>query len=276
MAKYIGKEMSRVDGVAKVTGQAKYAAEYQVPNLAHGYIVQSTIAKGSIKSIETGAAEKASGVIRVFTHLNTPKITAKINSFQALQSEKIVFSDQPVAVVVAETFEQARYAASLVKVSYDAEKSSSDMVANLSSAYVPNPARAAKPRGNPAEAMQNAPVKIEAEYTIPIEHHNPMEPHGAIAFWQGDKLTLFDKTQGVYAVRGHLVSIFGIPEDNVNVISLFVGGAFGSSLNPNYYPHLTAMAAREIKRPVKLIYTRRQMFTGNGYRPYTWQKVSIS
>ncbi len=132
-----------------------------------------------------------------------------------------------------------------------------------------------KPRGNPAEAFKAAPVKIEAEYTIPIEHHNPMEPHGAIAFWEDDKLTIFDKTQGVNVVRQHLAASFNIPHENVQVISPFVGGAFGSSLRPNYYPALAAMAAREIKRPVKMVYTRTQMFTGHGYRPHTWQKVSL-
>jgi xanthine dehydrogenase YagR molybdenum-binding subunit len=118
-------------------------------------------------------------------------------------------------------------------------------------------------------------VKIEAEYRIPIEHHNPMEPHAAVAFWQGDTLTIFDKTQQVYGVRAHLAASFGIPEANVNVISPFVGGAFGASLRPHYYPALTAMAARELKRPVKVVYTRTQMYTGHGYRPYTIQKIAL-
>src|SRR4028119_2132515 len=152
----------------------------------------------------------------------------------------------------------------------------SEIASSLDKALVPNPERAVKPRGNPAEAFKSAPVKIEAEYTIPIEHHNPMEPHGAIAFWEGDKLTIFDKTRGVYVVRQHLATSFQIPPENVQVVSPFVGGAFGSSLRPNYYPALTAMAARVIKRPVKVAYTRQQMYTGHGYRPYTWQKVSLA
>jgi Aerobic-type carbon monoxide dehydrogenase, large subunit CoxL/CutL homologs len=267
--RYIGKEMSRVDGVAKVTGQAKYSAEFQVKNVAYGYIVQSTIAKGAIKSIDTAEAEKQPGVLKVFTHLNSVKSQAK-GGFCALQSEKIFFNGQPVALVVAETFEQARYAARLVKVTYTEEKAQTDILKGET-----KPMRTQPPRGNPQEAFQNAPVKITAEYTIPIEHHNPMEMHGAIAFWEGEKLTLFDKSQGVYVVRAHLAQSFGIPQENIQVISPYVGGAFGSSLNPNYYPFLTAFAARELKRPVKLSYTRRQMFTGHGYRPYTWQKVSI-
>jgi len=270
--RYIGKEMSRVDGVAKVTGAAKYAAEFQVKNVAYGYIVQSTIAKGAIKAIDTSAAEKQSGVIKVFTHLNAVKTREKDVAFVALQSDKIVFSGQPIALVVAETFEQARHAARFVKTEYNEEKALTD---TLKAQTVPPPSAPPKPRGNPQEALQNAPVKVVAEYTIPIEHHNPMEPHGAIAVWEGERLSVFDKSQNVYRVRGHLAASFAVAPENVNVISPFVGGAFGSALRPNYYPFLTAMAAREVKRPVKVNYTRRQMFTGHGYRPFTWQKVSI-
>lgn len=289
MPRYIGKEMSRVDGVAKVTGKAKYAAEFRAPNLAYGFIVNGSIARGRIKSIDTSAAEKAAGVIRVFTHLNTPKLGPKPpveeapprgnqpepdRSFRALQSDRIFFNAQPVALVVAETYEQARFAARLVQLTYDAEKHVTDTEAIRESARVP-PRAPDRKRGNPEEALRSAAVKVEAEYRIPIEHHNPMEPHAAVAVWQGDKLTIFDKTQNVYGVREHLASTFGVPEENVNVVSPFVGGAFGSSLRPNYYPALTAMAARELKRPVRIVYTRRQMFTGHGYRPYTIQKVSL-
>ncbi|HEU4598043.1 MAG TPA: xanthine dehydrogenase family protein molybdopterin-binding subunit [Pyrinomonadaceae bacterium] len=289
MPRYIGKEMSRVDGVAKVTGRAKYAAEFQVPNIAYGFIVLGTVAKGTIKTLDTREAERAPGVIRVFTHLNAPKLGPKAatedspprateerdKSFRALQSDRIFFNGQPVALVVAETYEQARYAARLVKVSYNAEKHATDTETVRGSARLPSQGPPPKPRGNPEEAMKSAPVKVEAEYRIPIEHHNAMEPHAAIAVWQGDKLKVFDKTQEVYGVRTHLASAFGVPEENVSVVSPYVGGAFGSSLRPNYYPALTAMAAREIKRPVKVVYTRTQMFTGHGYRPYTIQKVAL-
>lgn len=268
--KYIGKAMSRVDGVAKVTGKAKYAAEFQVKNVAYGYIVQSSIAKGTIKTIDVSEAEKQPGVIKIYTHLNTSKTQARGSAFTALQSDKILFSGQPVALVVAETFEQARYASRLIKVTYTEEKAVTETLKGEMKRM-----QGGRVRGNPAEAFKNAPVKITAEYTIPIEHHNPMEPHAAIAVWEGEKLTLFDKTQGVMGVRGHLAQSFGINPENVQVISPFVGGAFGSALNPNYYPFLTAMAARDLKRPVKVSYTRRQMFTGHGYRPYTWQKVQI-
>src|SRR5215207_3802634 len=289
MTRYIGKEINRVDGVAKVTGRAKYAAEFQVPNLAYGFIVLGNVAKGTIKTVDTREAERAAGVVRVFTHLNAPKLGPKASheqappraeeeqdkSFRALQSDRIYFNMQPVALVVAETYEQARYAARLVKLTYNAEKHTTDTEAVRERGRVPSQGPPPKPRGNPEEAMRSAPVKVEAEYRIPIEHHNPMEPHAAVAVWDGDRLTMFDKSQEVYNVRKHLASSFNIPEANVQVISPYVGGAFGSSLRPNYYPALTAMAARELRRPVKVVYTRRQMFTGHGYRPYTIQNVAL-
>ncbi len=281
MTKYIGKEMSRVDGFAKVTGKAKYAAEFKVPNLAYGFIATSSIARGTIRSIDTTEASKAAGVIKVYTHENFPvpkpatATPANDTSYKALHSNKIIFNQQPIAFVVAETFEQARYAARLIKATYNEEKPTTDFLGLIDKAFVPNPERAARPRGNPEQALAAAPVKIEGTYTIAIDHHNPMEPHGAIAFWEGNKLTIFDKTQGVFMVRQHLATTFGIPPTDVQVISPFVGGAFGSSLRPNYYPALIAAASKDIKRPVKFVYTRTQMYTGNGYRPQSWQKVSL-
>ena len=289
MPRYIGKPMSRVDGVAKVTGKAKYAAEFQVPNLAYGFIVTSTATRGRIVAIDTGEAEAAPGVVRVFTHLNAPKLRPKASteeappraqeeedkSFAALQSDRVFFNRQPIALVVAETYEQARHAARLVTASYKTDAHVTDTEAVRGRAKIHAEAAPPGPRGNPEAAMGTAPVRMEAEYRIPIEHHNPMEPHAAIAVWQGDKLTIFDKTQEVYNVRAHLASSFGVPEDNVTVVSPFVGGAFGSSLRPNYYPALTAMASRELRRPVKVVYTRTQMYSGHGYRPYTIQKVAL-
>src|SRR5918999_6021063 len=167
MPRYIGKEMSRVDGVAKVTGKAKYAAEFRAPNLAYGFIVLGTVAKGTIKAIDTGDAERAPGVIRVFTHLNAPKLGPKAStedapprareerdkSFRALQSDRIYFNAQPVALVVAETYEQARYAARLVTVAYNAEQHVTDTEAVRGRARVPARAAPPTPRGNPEEAM---------------------------------------------------------------------------------------------------------------------------
>ena len=279
MARYLGKETPRVDGMAKVTGKAKYAAEFQIPHLTYGFIVLSTIAKGRITQIDTRAAEASAGVIKVFTHLNAgelgkpPAADASPTWAWPLQSDQVFFNGQPIALVVAETYEQARHAARLVQVSYQAQPHETN-VATLLDRAKPAP-QEAPPRGNPQAAMQAASVKVQSEYRIPIEHHNPMEPHAAIAFWEGDQLTIFDKTQNVYGVQQHLSQGLGAPTGNIRVVSPFVGGAFGASLKPNYYPSLTALAARELKRPVKVVFTRAQMFTGHGYRPETIQKVAL-
>jgi xanthine dehydrogenase YagR molybdenum-binding subunit len=281
MARHLGRETTRVDGIAKVTGRAKYAAEFQVPHVAYGFLVLSTIAKGSIAAIDTGEAEGATGVVRVLTHLNAgrlgepPEPGAPPRWSWPLQSDRVFFNGQPVALVVAESYEEARHAARLVRVSYQAEPHVTDLETVLDKAE-PDPETAkGAPRGDPAAAMRNAAVRVEAEYRIPIEHHNPIEPHAAIAFWEGGKLTIFDKTQEVHGVRQHLAAGLGVPPEDIRVVSPFVGGAFGASLKPNYYPSLTAMAARELKRPVKVVYTRAQMFTGHGYRPHTFQKVAL-
>lgn len=281
MARYLGKEATRVDGLAKVTGKAKYTAEFQIPNVSYGFIVLSTVAKGRITAIDTREAEQAGGVIRVFTHLNAGKLGpapaagAPPAWSWPLQSDRVFFNGQPIALVVAESYEQARHASRLVKVTYQTEPHNSDFATVLDRALPDSDTAKGKPRGNPVAAMQAAAIKVEAEYSIPINHHNPIEPHAAIAFWQGDQLTIFDKTQQVYGVQAHLAEALGVPAENIRVVSPFVGGAFGASLKPNYYPSLTAMAARELKRPVKVVYTRTQMFTGHGYRPYTIQKIAL-
>lgn len=281
MARYLGKETTRVDGLAKVTGKAKYTAEFQVPHITYGFIVLSTVAKGRITAIDTREAEHAGGVIRVFTHLNAGRLGPAPAAGAApawswpLQSDRVFFNGQPIALVVAESYEQARHASRLVKVNYETAPHNTDFAVAMNQAQ-PDPDTAkGQPRGNPAAALQAAPVKVEAEYRIPINHHNPVEPHAAIAFWQGDQLTVFDKTQNVYGVQEHLAEALGVPAANIRVVSPFVGGAFGASLKPNYYPSLTAMAARELKRPVKVVFTRAQMFTGHGYRPYTVQKIAL-
>lgn len=281
MGKYIGQDFDRVDGIAKVTGTAKYAAEFQVPNLSHGYLVLGRVARGSIASIDTKAAESSPGVIRVFTHKNSGKfLNPNVDQgFKALQSDQIYFNAQPIALVVAENFEQARSAANLVVATYRKETPRTDMKADLGKAFAADPSPMTGPavatQGTPDKALAEAEVRLDLEYTIPVEHHNPMEPHAAVAYWQDGKLKIFDKSQDVYNVREHLAGAFGVPEESVEVISPYVGGAFGCSIEPNYYPFLTAMAAKELSRPVKLVYTRRQMFTGHGYRPYTFQKMSL-
>ena len=278
--KYIGQETPRVDGIAKVTGAAKYASEFDVKNVAHGYIVTSTIAKGRVTSIDTAAAAQSPGVIKVLTHENNIKPADDAdNGFFALASDAITFSAQPIALVVAETFEQARQGARLVKATYEGQSPSTDVVATLDTAKFPGGwgGGEQEPRGTPDEAFGDAASMIEADYTIPIEHHNPMEPHAGIAWWDGGKLTIFNKSQSVHGDRDQVAKYFKVKPDDVSVVSLFVGGAFGSSLRPNYYTFLVAAASKAIGgRPVKLAYTRRQMFTGHGYRPFYWQKVKLA
>jgi xanthine dehydrogenase YagR molybdenum-binding subunit len=272
---------NRVDGLAKVTGKAKYIAEFKFANLAYGFFIQSTIAKGKITSIDTTEAERQPGVVKIFSHLNSPRdlkgfetdedFGEKSTPFTPLRSGTILFSGQPIAVVVAETIEQARYAASLVKVTYDKQTHSTDLSKVLDKAY----GRTRPVRGNPTEAFATSDAKIEAEYTIPIEHHNAMEPHASIASWENNRLTIYDKTQGVQGVRNFLAGIFKIPKEDVTVLSPFVGGAFGAALRPTPNTFLSAMVAREVKRPVKIVYTRRQLSTAHGYRPYSIQKIKI-
>lgn len=249
-----------------------------MPNMANGYLTTSTVPKGKLTDIDTAAAEKAPGVIRVFTYKNSPKYPGakdRMKDTVALQSDEIFYNAQPVALVVATTFEQARYAAGLIKAAYEKQPYSTDTRADAGKAFDPSSGRAQPPRGNPVEAFQDAPVKLEAEYTIPINHHNPMEPGAALANWEGDKLTIYNKTQGTQNSRTALGLIFGVPAENVTVIAPFVGGAFGAALRPSAIDMLAAMAAREIKRPVRIVTTRRQMFTAHGYRPYTIQKMRI-
>lgn len=293
----IGKPVERVDGRLKVTGGARYASEFKVANVAHGVLVMSTIANGSIRSIDTKAALNAPGVLEVITHLSAPKLrfpqrpqtiddyVAPIfgRSLPVLQDNTIYFNGQPIAVVVAETLEQAEYAATLVKVVYDERKPVTSVEAEIARAFPPQEGLMKEPpNGRPADvvrgdpdALSKAEVVVDETYTIPIEHHNPMELLSTIAEWSNDKLTLHDKTQWVPNTQMYLAMVFGLREEDVRVISPFVGGAFGSSLRPWSHPIVAAMAARAVKRPVKLVVARNQMFSSHGHRPYTVQRVAL-
>lgn len=269
---------TRVDGPAKVSGKAKYAGEYKMPNMAHGFVVTSTIPKGKITAIDSAAAEKAPGVVKVLTYKNVPQYAGakdKMKDTIALQSDEVVYNMQPVAVVVAETLEQAKAAAMLVKIAYEKTAFSTDSEKEESKAFDPMGGRGSAVRGNPTQAFADAAVKVDEEYTIPINHHNPMEIPATLASWEGDKLTVYNKTQGTQSAKTALASIFGVPADNVTVIAPFVGGAFGASLRPTAIDMLAAMAAREVKRPVRIMNTRRQMYTAHGYRPYTMQRMRL-
>lgn len=290
----VGDRMNRVDGRLKVTGAAQYSAEYQLPGLVHGFLVGSTITKGRIKSIDTKAAERAPGVLAVITHVNSIKVPGFANRSQpdepptagqplrVFHDEKILFNDQPIAIVVADTLERARYAAGLVKTQYEAEQHATNFNAHTDRAKVPAQAKknpkspqADHDRGQ-VDGYKTAPVKLEMEYVIPTEMHNPMELQSIIAHWEApDKLTVYDKVQAVKGTQRAFAKDWGIPEQNVKVIATFVGGAFGNGLHN--WPHETAaiIAAKTVNRPVKLVLTREQMFTMVGYRPYTWQRIGI-
>lgn len=268
---------SRVDGRAKATGAAKYIAEHRFPGMTYGYLVQSIIAKGKILDIDSTEAEKQPGVIKVISHKNAPKLSIPDRPipkpFYALTSPEVWFNGQPIAVVVAETFEQARFAASLVKVSFDEQKSETDFRKVIAQGFTAG--RDQADRGNPIQAFADAEVKVEAEYAIPIEHHNAMEPHATVANWENGKLTVFDKTQGITGTVNYLAGAFGLKAADIRVQSPFSGGAFGAALRPGPQLIIAVMAARETKRPVKVVYSRRQLATAHGYRPESIQNIKI-
>jgi xanthine dehydrogenase YagR molybdenum-binding subunit len=287
---HIGKPTSRVDGRAKVTGEARYAAEYNVPDLAYGYVVSSAVARGRITRIDVADALELPGVLQVFTHENTPRLARSDRSyrdevappgspFRPLHDDEIKYSAQPVALVVADTFELARYAASLVRVEYERAAHATDLEEKRAEAYrpkkregIPQPP---KPRGNADKTYAKAAVQLEAEYRTPVEHHNPMEAFATtVVRGEDGKLTVYDKTQGVQNVRDYLCNVFGYSEDDLRVVSPFVGGAFGSGLRPQYQVFLAVLAARELKRSVRVSLTRQQMFSF-GHRPTTWQRVAL-
>lgn len=282
----IGKPVDRIDGRLKVTGAAKYAAEFRLPDLVHAVLVQSTIAAGSITGFELREAQGMPGVLAIITPDNAGKLTSPKNIQQAvaaplLQGRDIVYNGQHVAVVVAQGLDQALAAAARVKVSYSGGEAATSMDALLGQAYVPKSFRggARSPdssRGDPNGAFDGAAVKLDATYVTPIEHHNPMEPHATIAAWDGDKLTVWTSTQGISGAQDTLAGQFGLDKSDVRVICPYVGGGFGSKGNTWPPATLAALAARQVKRPVKLVLTRAQMFTSNGYRPRTVQKLKLA
>lgn len=291
----VGKPMNRVDGRLKVTGTAHYSSEIQIPNLTHGVIVQSTIARGRIASIDTRAAERAIGVLGVLTHLNAPSLQREPAQLAAqsrygpssrrlpegrglLQDDVVHYSGQHIAVVIADTLEQAAHAASLVRVTYAKKRPVVDFEAELPRAYMPEgdgPGAEPPPRGDADQALTEAAVRVDQRYTTPIEHHNPMGLFATIAIWDGPRLTVYDATQGVMNARSALATGFGLPLENVQVLAPFVGGGFGAGLRAWPHPTLAAMAARHVNRPVKLVLTREQMYTSCGYRNPTIQRVVL-
>ncbi|GAB3319988.1 xanthine dehydrogenase family protein molybdopterin-binding subunit [Larkinella ripae] len=284
--------IDRVDGWMKVTGGAKYFADFELPNTAYCVLVGSEIARGTISSLDTKKARSAPGVLGVFTHQNMPPIPGwdapvggqadgpppkpkTEETYRILSSPKILFDGQPIALVVADTYERATYAGSLVKATYAKQAARTDLHKHLADGITPGGGSGDYSRGK-ADAFQTAPVTLEANYTIPIEVHNPMELHGILAHWTGaDTLMIYAKTQGVNATQNAMAQAFKLDPKNIHVHTEFTGGGFGMGLRT--WPQETAVVAvaRKIGRPLKLVVNRSQMFTLVGHRPYTTQTIQL-
>jgi xanthine dehydrogenase YagR molybdenum-binding subunit len=291
-AKVIGQAKDRVDGKLKVTGRATYPGDRQVENLGYGYLLTSAIAKGLIQSMDTSVAERSPGVMAVYTPFNPLKLYHGLDSSEGansgeiqppLQDRKILNFGQIIGLVVANSFEQARDAAALVKTLYEPTPPVASWDQGSEHSFEPESVAGenatikilAEGVQSIDDAVKASPVVFYATYLEPIYHHNPMEPHATTAVWQGDRLTMYDATQGVVAHRLDVAAVLGIDEDMVRVLCPFVGGAFGCKGSMWMFSPLTAAAARALDRPVKTILTREQMFTLVGHRPALIQHLTL-
>ncbi len=277
--------MDRVDGVLKVTGQARYASEFPEDGLLYGSVVSSTIARGRVVNIHSAAALALPGVVAVIDHTNRPAIAsydkpyedadaAPGSPFRPLYNDHVLYSGQPLALVVACDLELARYAATLVHIEYEEAAHQTDLLVDLDHAH-PAPAETPKPRGHFEQALAGAALSIDATYDTPSEYHNPMEPHASTVLYQQDgSLLIHDKTQGPQNCQAYVQKVFDLPKEKVRILAAFVGGAFGSGLRPQYQLPLAVMAALLLKRSVRVTLTRQQMFTF-GYRPRTRQRLRL-
>ena len=285
----IGQPLSRVDGVKKVTGTATFSAEHKLPRLAHAVLVMSTIPSGRISAVDSAAAEKMRGVITVMTHLNAPRLPSAGKAaagqppagrvLNLLQDDRVHYNNQPVALVVADTFEHAVDAARHVRLRYEADKATLDFEQAKLQPVDPKKAKdgpADTNRGKLEDGIAAGAAQIDVAYRTPVEHHNPMEPHATIAAWEGDHLTLYDATQYVTGDRNTVAKTLGISPDKVRVICPYVGGGFGCKGSTWSHVVLAAMAARRAGRPVKLVLERPQMFGPVGHRPNTEQRMLLS
>ncbi len=293
----IGRDLPRADGRAKVTGSATFAAEWPVENLVHGAVVDSFVARGAIRSIDASAALAAPGVLAVVTHENAPRLAKYPDRGagfpltgegglgevrQPLQEPTIYYGAQSIAVVVAETTEEARYAASLVKVEYDAQAPELDMDA---ASWTTKPKEfsggEALQRGGASveAALRSAPVQLVREYENPVYHHNPIEILASVASWEKrdglDHLMLYDTTRSVDMLRDVVSHSFGLPLERVHIVSKFIGGAFGSKAWTYHNPLLVALAAKVVGRPLRLEWRRQQVWSIGGHRPAQRHRVRI-
>ena len=286
---FTGQGMNRVDGKLKVCGRATFAGEQAVPKMAHATLLTSTVPEGRITRMDTHAAERAPGFIAVLTPFNAPRLPeggkAAVNPpagrvLSLLQDDTVFYNGQPIGIVVADTLEHAVAAARLVRTTYASGpgKAVLDFDRAKLSAYAPENIQqepADTRRGDVVAAMRDAATTVQATYTTPVEHHNPMEPHATIAAWAGDELTLYDSTQYVTGVKETMAKTLGISADKVTVVSPFVGGGFGCKGSMWSHVVLAALAARQVGRPVKVVLERPQMFSMVGNRPHTEQRIAL-
>jgi len=271
----IGKGIDRVDGRGKVTGTARFAAEVKAADMLYAVLVPSTIASGKIKTLDTAAAAKAPGVVAVMTHLNVPKMNkARGESVMPFDGTEIHYAGQHIALVAANSFERATAAAMSIRATYEERNPRTTLDKHLEDASIKGNNSELK-RGDALASLASADVSIDEIYRTPIEHHNMLEPHAIVAIWDGDRLTVHDSSQNISSVQRNLAEVFSVPPENVRVLSPFVGGGFGCKAKTWSHVYLTVAAARMLKRPVRLSLTRKQLFSSNGHRPQTEQRVAI-
>ncbi len=270
---------TRYDGLLKVTGRAKYAAEFKLKDTTYAFMVQSTIPSGTITAIDQTAAARAEGVIAVLTPFNAPKLAQQQQPghrhVSILQEPTVYYNGQPIALVVAHSLDQARYAATLLKISYKSDPAQLDFLGHLNQARDPHNGPNESKRGDIAASLAKSAKKIEVTYTTPIQHHNPMEPHATTAWWDGEKLSVHNSTQYIVGDRMTLARTFGIPLESVHVECPFTGGGFGSKGSMWSHAYLAAMASKVVGKPVKISVDRGQMFGSVGGRPTTHQKITL-
>ena len=276
----VGRPVSRIEGAAKVTGQARYAAEFPLAGLAYGWVVQSTIARGRVHSIDAEAVLGMPGVLAVITHQNAlPLQVVDDGELLVLQDRQVHYRGQIVALVVATALEQARAGADALPVRYEAEPHDVLLSADHPGLFAPDHVNPNFPTdtltGDVEASLARAEVVVDQTYSTPAEHNNPMEPHATTAYWDGDRLTVYDSNQGATRVHQALVQLFGLDDSGVRVVSEHVGGGFGSKGSTRPQTVLAAMAARMLDRPVRVTLSRQQLFSVVGYRTPTIQRVRL-
>jgi len=285
----IGAPINRVDAWAKVSGGARYSAEHPVDNLAHAVMVTSTVPNGRVTRIDAGEAEGLPGVLYIMTHENALRLPQETKAgkvsppigrvLSLLQDNQVHYNNQPIAVVVAETFEQAREAAARLRIEYERTPAQLDFEEAKQHTHPPEKVLTQKPdtqRGDLQAGLLSGSARIDVTYRTPVENHNPIEPHATIAAWDGDHLTLYDSTQYMKGVQRTVAGTLGIPEDKVTALCPYVGGGFGCKGSVWSHVVLAAMAAKGAGRPVKLVLDRNQMFGPVGARPVTDQRMRLA